>query len=255
MNEYEAFKAKFKLNPAFSKFISCEREVFLSDGNFKIIPDAENFLSQHNRDYYSYELSACQIEYHIGPVQIWDFHRNASEKLSQLMIDALNSGHRIRFDTVGPEDVPLDVYPDPTGRYQVISNSLSNEILSAACRVTGTHFHIGMPDIETMLRVYNHVVSNYFDKFLANGDLSEGQRFDIYKIMAPDFRPQLYENWEHVFESYKNMKCVEDLRKCWNLIRMTKYGTIEFRMFDSSPMTAVVSSWAQTCHRACSEVM
>lgn len=112
-----------------------------------------------------------------------------------------------------------------------------------------------MPGTETMLRVYNHVVNCYLDLFMNFGNLSSGRRYDLYNVMAPDSRPTTYENWEHVFEHYREMGCTEDLRKVWNLIRMTKHGNIEFRMFDSTPNSSILNFWAESCHEACLEVM
>ncbi len=97
---------------------------------------------------------------------------------------------------VAPENMPLDVYPDPTGRYQEITRNMPRHILLAACRVIGTHIHIGMPDHETALRVYNSVVPHYME-LCEKGNGSFGERLAIYRIMAPDYEPKPYRDWDH----------------------------------------------------------
>ena len=158
---------------------------------------------------------------------------------------------RLHFE-VGPEDMSLAVYPDP--RYQRISATLSREVLSAACRVIGTHVHIGMPDHEVALKVYNSVVEKV-DELCEIGDGSSGRRLDLYRLMAPQWRPMRYDSWENFFEVAQEENFSEDPRHCWTLIRISPHGTIEFRMFGSTDSLEKIIDWAKTCHRICMEAM
>jgi gamma-glutamyl:cysteine ligase YbdK (ATP-grasp superfamily) len=154
------------------------------------------------------------------------------------------------YKEVAPLDMPLDVYPDPTGRYQRIIKDMPQQILSAACRVVGTHVHIGMPDADTALNTYNKVVP-YCEELCLMGDGSSGDRLDLYKTMAPDYQPVPYETWEafHVEAVEKGFDV--DPRKCWHLIRISKHGTIEFRMFGATHDLQKIVAWTKRCHELC----
>jgi ribosomal protein S18 acetylase RimI-like enzyme len=47
----------------------------------------------------------------------------------------------------------------------------------------------------------------------------------------------------------------KDPRKCWTLIRISKNGTIEFRMFGATPSLERIVGWAKLCHDLCKEAM
>jgi gamma-glutamyl:cysteine ligase YbdK (ATP-grasp superfamily) len=148
--------------------------------------------------------------------------------------------------------MPLDVYPDPTGRYQKITRDMPREVLTAACRIIGTHVHIGMPDHETALRVYNRLCP-YFEHLCEMGNGSFGERLAIYRQMAPKYKPTPYESWEDFYGSACKKGFVEDPRKCWTLIRISVHGTIEFRMFGATDNHERIVRWATKCHELCME--
>lgn len=154
------------------------------------------------------------------------------------------------FINVAPGDMPLDVYPDPTGRYQKIIAGMPRKVLLAACRIIGTHIHIGMPDHDTALRVYNRVISH--TRQLSNlGDKSNGRRLEIYKIMAPNPDPPIYKTWEEFYQEAVSNGFASDPRSCWALIRISVHGTIEFRMFGGTDDIDLIAAWAKKCHGLC----
>jgi gamma-glutamyl:cysteine ligase YbdK (ATP-grasp superfamily) len=218
----------------------------------KIVPIAPEIIPQlAGRGNYGYELSACQLELRTDPVRL----EHASETLRKAQ--DLLSEHEAMFDfkashiEVAPIDMPLDVYPDPTGRYQVITKNMPTEILRAACRVAGTHIHIGMADPQQAVRAYNAAIRKW-PELCRLGDKSQGERLEIYKVMAPDFNPPEYAGWEE-FEKYAASRgFTENPRNCWHLIRISMHGTIEFRMFGATPCTNEIAHWAEFCHDICS---
>lgn len=254
-NRYREFRNKF----AFGKFggqslLSCEREFFLTDREGNISPLAPLVAKVLPSDSFGYELSACQFEMKVGPVSIDQF--DFSLKASHASLQKKLARHKIGtlFQTVAPDTIPLDVFPDPTGRYQRITQNMPIETLRSACRITGTHFHVGMPDHETALKVYNHAVEDV-DRLMLLGDLTSGLRRQIYRGMAQDMDVQQYSSWEHLHECYLEKGYSEDPRKCWHLIRISVHGTIEFRMFDNTDNLELVSDWANECYQLCASAL
>ena len=278
------FKNQFSFDPAKSLFVGMERECFITDQDGKIVPMAERVLARAGtQDYgpcdqrldwnlderFTYELSACQVESRIGPCRISDLTRQLYCANGSLIgsyvrrasydgyLDVIEGPSRnlgVSYAEVAPADMPLDVYPDPTGRYAKITVAMPREVLLAACRVIGTHVHIGMPDHETALAVYNRVVP-HCGILCEEGDGSKGERLRIYRVVAPDCDPKPYQDWEHFHRVALERGFAEDPRKCWTLIRISKHGTIEFRMFGASASIEKVAQWAERCHTLCLKAM
>lgn len=260
----------FRFNPAKKLFIGVECEAFITNNKREIIPRAQCVLERmhiHDRGPWSepdicidprktfgYELSACQIESRIGPCILEKLEEKLNHSNSILEFSLNLFDLKPSYIEVGPEDMPLDVYPDPSGRYQEIVKTMPHEVLLAACRVIGTHVHVGMPDHETALRVYNHVIKRC-DWLCSKGNGSFGERLDIYRIVAPDCDPLPYNNWTDFHRVACDKGFDKDPRKCWTLIRMSKHGTIEFRMFGATSSIKRIVSWAQLCHDLCAEAM
>jgi hypothetical protein len=276
------FMDLFKFDPTKAFFVGVEREAFIINRNGIITPQAkivlshagygeygpwEQLLEWHKDERFGYELSACQIESRIGPCQVTEL-RDSLEHVEECLkiylyrasYDRDMSGRTIHHDLgllyteVGPENMPLDVYPDPSGRYQEIVKTMPRHILLAACRVIGTHIHIGMPDHETALNVYNHVIKKC-DWLCARGNGSFGERLDIYRVVAPDCDPQPYADWTDFYRVALAKGFDQDPRKCWTLIRISKHGTIEFRMFGATASLERIVSWARLCHTICEEAL
>ncbi|MFA7252699.1 MAG: glutamate-cysteine ligase family protein [Candidatus Paceibacterota bacterium] len=256
------FRNLFVFNAENAMRVGVEREAFIIDSDGEIIPTANSILKYLNRhvpihsEHYGYELSACQIESRIGPHHLQDIERQLFETEACLTdcLSEMNRGWRLSHKEVAPETMPLDVYPDPSGRYQEIVKSMPREVLSAACRVIGTHVHVGMPDHETALMVYNSVVGQT-EKLCQLGDKSRGERLKIYKVVAPNCQPPIYRNWRDFHSQAVAKGFNYDPRKCWTLIRISKHGTIEFRMFGATADIREIVSWVRCCHSLCEQAL
>jgi gamma-glutamyl:cysteine ligase YbdK (ATP-grasp superfamily) len=250
MSSFQEFCSQFAFTKSGGGLVGVEREAFLlRDG--AIAPIAAEVL-RHLPDCvrYGYELSACQLEDRIGPTSMHEL-LNAIKRNEKEIAQAERAlGFKRLYQEVAPADMPLDVYPDPTGRYQRIIKDMPQHILLAACRVTGIHIHIGMPDADTAMRIYNKVIS-HCDELCHMGDGSKGERLNIYKTMAPDFQSPHYETWKDFYGEAVIKGFDVDPRKCWHLIRISKHGTIEFRMFGATHDLQKIVSWARTCHDLC----
>lgn len=259
MTDQDKFFAQFKFNPTNAGFVGVEREQFTIDRERRVIPASWRYLERisaldgavdKSRLQFGYELSACQLESKIGPCEIGDLKRwlEASEAVLQSIDDDLGLS-RMHIE-LAPEEMPLDVYPDPTGRYQRITAEMPREILSAACRVAATHVHIGMPDLDTAISVYNTAVA-HTDELIRMGDNSSGKRMDLYRIMAPRYRPEPIRAPQELFERSLVHGFVNDPRQCWTIIRISIHGTIEFRMFGATDSIERIVGWACKCHGLC----
>lgn len=264
---FSQFKNRFTYAQSKAGYVGVERECFIVGLGGKIVPRAHEVLSSIEDTEslfsewhlvkpgeFSYELSGCQIECRTGPCKLTDLSHEL--RLVDKHLDVLleNKKYRPLHIEVGPADMPLDVYPDPTGRYQRIKKNMPREILLAACRVIGTHIHIGMRDHEMALRVYNYVIK-HLAELCEMGNGSFGERLAIYKQMAPDYEPKPYASWEEYYQTALAKGFAEDPRKCWTLIRISVHGTIEFRMFGATDSIERIVNWATRCHELCQEAM
>lgn len=251
----EQFMSQFKFDPALALYVGVERECFLTNQSGQIKPIAPHVLKVlGDSKKFGYELSACQLEERIGPCEINDVRGNLEINHEHLTHAEQTGKFKRLFTEVGPKDMPFDIYPDPSGRYQMITKQIPQTKLEAACRVIGTHVHIGMPDADTALGVYNRVISKH--RYLSEvGNGSFGERLAIYRIMSPASTPKRFPDWSH-FHQYTQANGFEnDPRRCWAFVRISVHGTIEFRMFGATPCLDRVESWAKLCHDLCASAI
>ncbi len=248
------FLKRFNFRQEASLLVGIERECFLTKNN-EIKPLAPQFLENlPKNERFGYELSACQLEDRVGHCQLDDLKNQLLNNEKEIQKTEKTLGIQRLFLEVAPTDMPLDVFPDPTGRYQQIVKKMPHEVLLAACRVTGTHIHIGMPNHESALKAYNQVVA-YWQELCHLGDGSEGQRLKIYKIVAPSPQPLPYKDWNDFYQQAVKKKFDKNPRDCWTLIRISVHGTIEFRMFGPTNNLDTIVDWAQTCHQLCKQAL
>ena len=204
--------------------------------------------------YFSPELSACQIESCTSPCQLPALAKELKDRAEVLTSAAASQELRLCYQPVGPLDMPLDHFDDPAGRYREIVARLPIETLRAGCRVAGTHVHVGLPDADTALAVYNQAVSQLAE-LIKLGCTDGGERIALYQTMAPGWRSPQYHSWKHYHEVAKREGFADNPRDCWHLIRLTIHGTIEFRMFDSCEDQRLIVAWAEQCLRLCEQAV
>lgn len=258
---HRSFRNLFQFDPTKALFVGVEQECFLTDASGMILPLAPRIIAglpkrETSTPYpqYGYELSACQLEYKVGPCSFDHLHAHLMRLEGEFGVYEKELGFKRLHSEVGHEDMPLDVYPDPSRRYQEIVKTMPRHVLLAACRVIGTHVHVGMLNHETAMKVYNHVIKKC-DWLCFRGNGSFGERLDIYRIVSPDCDPLPYKNWADFYHTACAKGFDKDPRKCWTLIRISKHGTIEFRMFGATSSIKRVVSWAKLCHDLCAEAM
>jgi len=251
LNRFNSFCGKFLFDSNYQLSVGVERECFLLDKNGTIAPIASFVLQNIGKDNrFGHELSACQLEDRIGPCSISDV-RLCLEQNESILKEAESSlGFGRLFQEVGPSDMLFDISPDPTGRYQRIQKSIPQDVLEAACRVIGTHVHIGMPDHFSALFVYNKVIQ-YVDELCQIGDFSNGERLKLYKKVAPKCDPKPYKTWHEFYQEAVRLGFDSNPRSSWTLIRISVHGTIEFRMFGATTDLNMIVGWANRCYNLC----
>lgn len=253
MKNYEEFFQRFQFREEGHRLVGIERECFLLEKNGLISPLAVPVLKSLNEKgngHFGYELSACQLEERVGPCRLNNL-REEIMKNEDLITQAEKSlGFSRSFFELGPIDMPLDVFPDPNGRYQRIVKNMPQKTLLSACRIIGVHVHIGMKDHNTALRTYNRAIP-YCQELCEIGDGSNKQRLAVYKVMAKDYQPKHYADWMEFYNYASQKGFATDPRSCWHLIRISIHGTIEFRMFGSTADIDKIISWAKKCYELC----
>jgi hypothetical protein len=271
------FMHQFSFDPQHAWLVGLEREALLVDGQGTPVPYAKDALEAVGDDSrFGCELSACQVEMNVGPdtldrmpyridkaekdlaaaaasitfsrsmevIPAWTFNSDKRELMP------FSDHVRLSHSEVAPHDMPLDVYPDASGRYQQIAERMPEDVLRAACQALGTHIHVGMPDPDTALRVYNFVVQFVWElSELGNG--SFGDRLQAYRTVAPDAEPHQYKDWAQFYQAACENGFAQNPRDCWDLIRISKHGTIEFRMFGATSSVDRIMEWGQRCYELC----
>ena len=269
----QKFIALFNFVAQNAFMIGIERECHLTDLGGQIVPWAPKVLPwlwsrfSGRQQCYGYELSACQLEDRFAaPVPLSRVKEQLLLNEAEIKEAEEQLGFRRMFRGVAPEDMPLDVYPNE--RYLRLTQTMPREVLAAACRVAGIHIHIGMPDAKTALRVYNSVIKHLKLLYRA-GCTYTGDRLGLYRqvvhsnmpkserirlfeqhlVTAPE--PPPYDSWEQFYERAKREGFDQDPRRLWDFIRISKHGTIEFRVMDTTDDLDLIEDWARLCYDLC----
>jgi len=239
--ELSRFLSWFKFRIPMDGYVGVEREHFLLSKDGRFMPSSRSFLSVINNPRWTYELSACQVESRTRP-------RRDLPAIQLELLENANSGakaaeslglHLVNQE-VGNADMSLEVYPDP--RYLKIVPALSREKLEAACRVTGTHLHLGVKNMAQALAVYNSLIG-YVEEFCSIGDHSRGERLRLYKTMAINWQPPRYRDAKDLFETARVQGFAQNPRNCWHLMRISIHGTVELRMFGVTDYVDEIFYW------------
>jgi len=251
-NRLETFMSRFAFDPSRAWLVGMESECFITDREGAIVPRAADVLRTLHAgkyaDYFSPELSACQVEFKTPPVHPEQLEREI-KRLQDHLFDTLHSMRlRASFMPVAPDDMPLDVYPSK--RSQEIAGEMSHAQLLAACRITARHFHVGLPDHESALRIYNRV-RRELTWLEHEGDRSHGERLRIYREATPDWDPPPLANWGELYTRALERGFEGDPRRWWAELRISRHGTLELRTSDASDATKDSVKLARTFHALC----
>ncbi len=240
----QSFLEQFHFDPSLRRYIGVEREFFLYDPTTAMpVPRSPAFLREVDDPAWTYELSACQVEHRTTPA-------TTAESILEHLRTGTDAGMRhartisctLRALEVAPVAMPLDVYPD--ARYLALRQHLPTDVLVAACRVAGTHIHIGMGSIEEAIAVSN-VLRPHIDTLAALGDHSGGERLRLYRTMSKTWEPPQYETPEHFFTVAIMRGFADNPRNCYDAIRISTHGTVEVRVFGMTDDAEETLSWIE----------
>ncbi len=243
------FKKQFNFNPKLNGYIGVEIEFFILNKKGQIVPRAKEILEYLNDPkHFSFELSACQIESRVGPIKTIKELKSALFRNEEKIRQAEAVLDFRRSYKVAPPDMPLNIYPYK--RYKKIAAQLSREEILAGVRIVGVHIHVGMPNHEIALKKYNKTI-HFVNKLCKLGDESMGLRLEIYKKIAKYWAPIPYLSWEDFCADAIIKNFYFDPKRNWALIRLSPHGTIEFRMFGSTPYYDKIVKWTKRCLEIC----
>lgn len=236
------FLRQFKFKKHLERYIGIEREHFLKDAlTGAYAPQAQEFLQTISDPRWTYELSICQVESRTRP----------QKDLSQIELELLENENTAKHagelhnvyvtnEEVAGSGLPNDIYPDP--RYLAIAAKMSPEFVRAGCRVAGTHVHVGCHSMIQAIHVRNALIP-HLEMLCTIGDHSNGERLRLYRMMAKNWNPEPYKNISHFFKVAQAQEFAENPRNCWHLIRISRHGTVELRMFGTAESAEEILGW------------
>ncbi len=248
---FDTFKKQFNFNPEYRLHIGIERELYITR-NGEFLPIADEILQQISGiefpTTWTHEFSACALEQTIGPAPFESISDTIiTMDISKSMIESKFNVQLLAYE-VAPQDLPDAVYPDPTGRYETIVQNESDELLDAARRTGGIHIHIGLADHDEALRVHKKLSNETVQEYLLSiGDNSNRERIELIQHFT-DWSVDSFSSWEEFYEHIKDKDLLHDLKSYRPLIRISKYGTIEFRMFGSTNSRELIEFYVRTCY-------
>ena len=242
----QQFFSQFRFRPELRRFVGVEREYFLVDANGVPVPRSKEFLHAVRNPEWTFELSACQVEHRTKPRS--DLGQMESDLfMAQAFAQSTartKLGCRLVALEVAPADMPLDVYPDKP-RYAKIAATLPIATLLAACRVTGTHIHVGMSSMEEAVAFRDRMIP-HIDRFAHMGDHTCGERLRLYHTVAGNEEPKPYGSAEAFYADAAARGFADNPRNCWDLVRISAHGTVELRMFGMTADTSEIRHWVET---------
>ena len=170
-----------------------------------------------------------------------EMHRTRSE----LVMAAESTGLQVAAAGTHPFSSWIDQVISPGERYQHIVEEMGQ--LARSLLIFGMHIHIAMPDKQTTIDMMN-TVRYFLPHLLALSTSSPfwmGRNTGLKSFRTTVFRrfprtgvPEMFDSWS-AYENYVNLliklNCIDNGKKIWWDVRPhPTYGTLEFRMFDTT---------------------
>ena len=170
-----------------------------------------------------------------------EMHRTRSELVSV----AESTGLQVAAAGTHPFSSWIDQVISPGERYQHIVEEMGQ--LARSLLIFGMHIHVAMPDRQTTIDIMNMV--RYFVPHLLALSTSSpfwmGRNTGLKSFRTTVFRrfprtgiPETFDSWS-AYENFINLliklNCIDNGKKIWWDVRPhPTYGTLEFRMFDTT---------------------
>src|SRR5271157_5603416 len=163
----------------------------------------------------------------------------------ELVSAAESTGLQVAASGTHPFSSWIDQVISPGERYQNIVEEMGQ--LARSLLIFGMHIHVAMPDKQTTIDIMNMV--RYFVPHLLALSTSSpfwmGRNTGLKSFRTTVFRrfprtgiPEQFDSWS-AYENYVNLlirlNCIDNGKKIWWDVRPhPTYGTLEFRMFDTT---------------------
>lgn len=254
-HSFDAFMGHFGFDRTKAGLVGIERESLIRDKATKRIrpvsPLVLDMIWDQRPDLISRikpELSRCQLEETTRAERI-DMVGTSLEETNAVVTAALAAfGYEPQYTDIGPSTMPLEVYPEP--RYEKIAATRPKEQLLAACRIIGIHVHVGMESPEMALAAYNFAIKNLYSLRL-RADRTRGARMKLYQAMVPEPEPIPFASWHDHYVHALEHGYADNPRNNWMLVRISRYGTLEFRLFDGVDDIEEIVGIAKECRALC----
>lgn len=248
-----SFLRQFRFDPSNAGMIGIEMEAWLMrDG--KLFPENQRVRREYKHTLpvgveADIELAATQLELRLtAPVPVRKLPEHVRLLLKAVGTLERDAGIDLALCGYVPNWNPAVT---DTERYQQIAARLNWLRRAYACSTAGLHVHVGMRDMETARRAYNRAIGalpNLMERY------ASPERMIAYKRVTPFWNPEPLASVGQLFALAKEQGFAEDLKRWWALVRISRFGTIEFRVADATRDYEKIVSYAQDCLQICGEV-
>ncbi|MDX6690794.1 MAG: glutamate---cysteine ligase / carboxylate-amine ligase [Solirubrobacteraceae bacterium] len=243
--------------------LGLEEELFLADPAdgrlINVAADVLDELGDLDRGEIKSELHRSQIELITG---ICPTVGEAVGELSELRRAVLDTGVGLIPSATHPSAVEGDSVITDDGRYERIDHLLGD---AGATPVCALHIHVGMPDAETAIRVFNGLRRHLplVEALAANSPYRHGRDTGLASARALTLRswpragvPRAMDSFDDFVQSTARLTRVADVPDYtyhwWKLRPHPRLGTVEIRALDTqlgpvhtAPLVALVHALAR----------
>ncbi|HKG35757.1 MAG TPA: YbdK family carboxylate-amine ligase [Solirubrobacterales bacterium] len=187
--------------------------------------------------------------------------REAAGALAEVRSEILGSGARIMGVGVHPNAAPGEAGVQQTPRYALIEDALQGVLRTPIC---GMHIHVGMPDKETAVRVYNGIRTHVplLNALAANSPFWFGEDSGLASARTVIFRSYpraamapAFEDFPHFCRVTRQVCAaagIDDYTQIWWDARIHPgLGTVEVRAADAQFDLARVAALTALVHCLC----
>jgi glutamate---cysteine ligase / carboxylate-amine ligase len=243
--------------------LGVEEELLVVDSDFNLCANGAT-NARNNAKELSPELFEAQVETQ-SPVS--QSALEAVHVLQERRRQVLESGVHIIGAGLHPKVEPGQVEITASERYQEISTSLQGLVSIPTC---AQHVHVGMPDRETAVRVYNGIrlflpalaaLAGNSPYWYGRDSGLDSSRFVLIHNWPRAAMPPYFNDFDHFCQLTEELLCaagLDDYTQIWWDARLhPKLGTVEVRIADTQFAlwrAAAISAFIQCACRYLAEV-
>lgn len=250
------------LNPVFTQSlagcIGIEREFTLMQ-NGESVPRSPEFLAHMakrmqslglNTERWAPELSACQVEDRTLPQHT---AYGLSDDLDSAQKMGCNVAEKMSCLMQAVEVVPAHVACHVHEKYLHLREKLPRSVLMAAYRVAGVHVHIGCASLQQAVEFHDALCTE-LPAIVHMTDHTNGERLGLYHQVVAHTMGVYAPHLPGTSPLYKSITGWEDrmralgvtkLAECYDLVRISHYGTVELRTPGMTDSVDEIIGWVE----------